>query len=299
MYLQTKKVVIIFIVMIISFMSVITNLYDQAYNQNLNISIISSEELAFNNSYAQNIYSDINTIINEKDASGQHFNLNIYQINESSIQLENIVKSSDVNIIIGDSFNNSIVDIVNREKDKQFILVENSLSLMGQNIVTINTDYQKIFKQINQLTTDKQKSLVIFSNEYSNLALAEYYKSGLSSNENVQVINVEDTSDNVKVKSTILSGLKQGYTNVYSFDPYNNQILIETMDSYTASESDDVEVNYVALNNANVELANSYNSVNSFEYGATKEVFDVIMDMEHEELVSSSKTIVLSNSNAR
>lgn len=232
MYIQTKKVVIIFIVTVISFSSIIYNLYQQLLiADKLAIAIISSEELSFNNSYAQKIFYEISFEMNDEDVN-ESINSNIFQVSsDRDLQLKNAIESNDTNIIYGDNFNQYLVDLIELYPDKQFILIDNSITYDYANVYQINLDYTELFDAINRVSTIDSPSLVILSNEYSTLGYDTYLQSSIATNTNVKLQVVSNSSDNVAVKEEMLTNINDGFADVFVVDPYNNQVIIDAINS--------------------------------------------------------------------
>lgn len=233
MYVQTKKVVILFIVTIISFSSVIYTLYNQLIiADKLAISIISSEELSFNNSYAQKIFYEISFEMNDEQVIDS-INSNIFQVsNDRDFQLKNAIESNDTNIIYGDNFNDYLVELIQLYPEKQFILIDNSRIFEYANVYQINFDYQGLYDSINRVSTVENPSLVIISDEYSALSKDSYLNSDIANNTNIKLQVVSKSADNVAVKDEMLKNIDLGFDNVYVIDPYNNQVIIDAVNSY-------------------------------------------------------------------
>lgn len=232
MYLQTKKVVIIYIVTLITFSSIISSLYRETQDTIPQISIVSSEELSYQVSFAQNVFGDLSI---EGSSSEQlaRYGSSVYQIaNTSSAQFTNIVNSSEMIIVIGDTFNDYLLDQVTNNEDKQFVLIENSNDFDQSNVYQINIDYNQVFTYINQNTSDQNPSLVVLTNQYSDLARELYIEHLIASNPNVKLEIIEDTSDVASFKNVIKEDLANGFVNVYSMDPYNNADLLQVITDF-------------------------------------------------------------------
>lgn len=232
MYLQTKKVVIIYIVTLITFSSIISSLYRETQDTIPQISIVSSEELSYQVSFAQNVFGDLSI---EGSSSEQlaRYGSSVYQIaNTSSAQFTNIVNSSEMIIVIGDTFNDYLLDQVINNEDKQFVLIENSNDFDQSNVYQINIDYNQVFTYINQNTSDQNPSLVVLTNQYSDLARELYIEHSIASNPNVKLEIIEDTSDVASFKNVIKEDLANGFVNVYSMDPYNNADLLQVITDF-------------------------------------------------------------------
>lgn len=240
MYVQTKKVVIIFIVMAITFGSVINTLYNETQNKIPQISVISSEELSYNVSFARAIFDLLSTEGQEKDVDN-YYGSSIYQLSSTSTtQLNNIVKSSNVVIIVGDGFNKSIDEIIAANPDTQFVFVENSETFNFDNTIEIRINYNKIYDSIDRLANEKNKFLLVLSSEYSTLSEEKFFEHKLANNINVKVEVVKKSTDINNFNKTIKTDIQNGFTNVYSLNPYNNQQIEKTILEINKNGSDDL-----------------------------------------------------------
>lgn len=238
MYVQTKKVVIIFIVMIITFGSVINTLYNETQNKIPQISVISSEELSYDISFAQSIFGLLSSEGQENDLAN-YYGSSIYQLSSASTtQLNNIVKSSNVVIIIGDSFNKTIDKIIAANPETQFVFVENSETFNFDNTVEIRLNYNKIYDSIDRLANEKNKFLLVLSSEYSTLSEDKFFEHKLANNINVKVEVMNKSTEINNFNKTIETDFKNGFTNVYSLSPYSNQQIEKTILEFNKSDSD-------------------------------------------------------------
>lgn len=232
MYLQTKKVVVIFIVMIITFLSIINSLYQETQNTIPQISVVSSEELSFKISFAQNITDGFSVTDNQQQQLAR-YGTSLYQISDSSsAQFSNIVNSSEMVVVVGDGFNQFLAKVIEANPEKQFVLIENSALFSFDNVYQINIDYMEIYDMINRVSNDNDKSLVIVSDEYSSLAKNQYYEHEIAANANVKLEIVSNTADVTALADAINNDLKNGFTHIYSLDPYNNSTIITTAAQY-------------------------------------------------------------------
>lgn len=232
MYLQTKKVVIIYIVTLITFSSIITSLYRETQDTITQISVVSGEELSFEVSYAQNIYKQF-TVDDAENEDVARFGASLYQLsNTSSTQLTNIINASEMTIIVGDTFNEFLEDNIKANTEKQFVLVENSIRYDYENVYQININYDQIYDSITRVANDQNKTLLILSAEYSNLSLDTFNNHEISSNPHVKVEIVNESTEVAKLNEIITEDMNFGFTNVYQLNPYNNIDMIELINSY-------------------------------------------------------------------
>lgn len=236
MYLQTKKVVIIYIVTIITAASIINALYNKTQDKIMQISIITSEELSYKTSFAQNIYSEF-SVDGLAEGDINRYGSSLFQLPENSqAQFSSIVNSSEMIIVIGDKFNDILPQSISENTEKQFVLVENSQDIKGENVEGINIDYNQVYEKINRVSSKNNKALVITCSAYSDLALNEYFKSEINSNVNVKLLPVDNTTDIVELKQAIADQLNNGFTNVYSLNPYNNQNVVEAVSDFNEAQ---------------------------------------------------------------
>ncbi len=282
MYVMTKKVVIIYLVTIITFTSLVTTAYQGGLNKSGSIAVVTSEELAFYNTFAQNIFSNIDDSGAVDDKDGRLASENIFQIDDES-QLEKIVGNYDLNIIFGDQFNASIPALVEINSEHQFVLIENSLDIKADNVYQINIDYEQLYARINDKVNKNNKAMVILVDQFSQLSVNSYIDNNIAANPNIKLLTVDNTSDNVKLKAEIADGLEKGFTTVYALDPYNNQLLIESIDEYnqeliTIKQEEKL---------SEIEEANSESSeANSESSEANSESLEVTSTLTEEELES-------------
>lgn len=231
MYVQTKKVVIIFIVTIITFASVIDVLYKDVQSTVPQVSVVSSEELSYKVSFAQNIFNEF-SIEGDDSADLAMYGASIYQIDQKSkAQLSNIVNGSDTIVIIGDTFNDHLEQLITDNASKQFVLVENSGVYDYDNVYQININYNSVYDSINRVSKN-QKSVVVISDEISSLAETRYYEHEIATNGNVKLEVVSNASNVVDLKDKLNKDFAAGFTNVYSLNPYSTSTIIETINDY-------------------------------------------------------------------
>lgn len=233
MYVQTKKVVIIFIVTIITFASVINILYDDAQDTVPQISVVSSEELSYKVSFAQNVFNEF-SIEGDDSTELAMYGASIYQIDQkSNAQLTSIVKGSDTIIIIGDTFNDHLKQLISENPTKQFVLVENSGIYDYNNVYQLNIDYNMVYDSINKVAKNK-KSVVVISDEISALAETKYYDNEIATNGNIKLEVVSDATNVDGLKDALNKDFEAGFTNVYALDPYNISTVIEAINAYNS-----------------------------------------------------------------
>lgn len=313
MYLQTKKVVIIYIVTIITFVSIVSSLYDQTQDKLTQISVISSEEFSYKVSFAQNIYSEL-AINAESSSNISTYASSLYQLtSNSTAQLNNIVSSSQLLIIVGDGFNQNIEELITENPEKQFVMVENSMEFKQDNVYQINIDYNQIFSAIDRVSNEDEQSLVILSDEFSKLSENEYYASSIANNTNVRLEVISNTTDNVAIKQQINKDLNNGFVNVYNLSPYNNSSLLEIINTYnekskqTIDEVDssettseqaqnidtNVQLNFLSLNDG--EYFTQDINVKAYHYDISEEINDAINATLKEKLINGSTEVSISN----
>lgn len=265
MYVQTKKVVIIYIVTIVTFLSILSSFYRDAQDAVRQISVVTSEELSYKISFAQSIFNDL-SIESTDSEEVSLYGASIYQISQkSSAQLTNIVSGSDTIIIVGDTFNEYLADLIEANESKQFVLVENSADFNFDNVYQLNINYKQIYDSINRVSNN-QKSVVVLPSEFSSLAEREYYEHEIATNGNIKLEIIEDTSDVATIEDSLRKDLSNGFTNVYSLDPYNNQTIIEVVDSYN---------NELVANAAESEAASEQSEANSEASEASSEASEI------------------------
>lgn len=327
MYVQTKKVVIIFIVTIITSLSIIVSLYSNNHEQ-VSISVITAEELAFNNSFAQNIFNNISVSgVNGESKNKLRSVASIYQIDDDrEYQFDNVVSSSNINVIFGDQFNAYINDALQAYPNSQFILIENSMEFTADNVFQLSIDYEQLFSYIDSNTSEENKSLLIIATEFSSLGYDKFINSKYANNTNIKLINVQDTSENVKIRNDVDDALSHGFTNVYVLDPYNNQVVLNAVEEYnesltvasetqssetsevkssetsktqsndTSKEIDDIvpaSLIYLALNETEREQGEYYEYAISISYNSFEEIEKVIESNLQGNVVSDSKSYSL------
>lgn len=235
MYLQTKKVVVIFIVTIITFSSIIVSLYNKTQDTIPQISVVSSEELSYQVSFAQNIFGDLSIDGSDKEQVAR-YGASVYQISDSSsAQFTNIVTSSEMTIVIGDNFNGYLTDLIDANEDKQFVLVENSNNYNQDNVYQINIDYNQAFDLVNKNSTDEDQSLLVITTQYSDLARQMFIEHDIASNPNVRLEVVEDTADVSSLNTKLKKDINNGFNHVYSLDPYNNSDIMQVVNDYNTN----------------------------------------------------------------
>ncbi len=263
MYLQTKKVVIIYIVSLITALSIISSLYNEVKETNPQIAVVSPEELSYKVSFAQTILNELTLdVTQEQDVL--HFGSSLFQIDENaSVQFTNIVNSNEITIVIGDSFNSYLPKVIEENEEKQFILFENSANFNYPNVYQLNIDYDEIYSQVNRTANDVNKSLVIVTNQFSNLAENSYYEHSIAANPNVKLVVIDNTTDNVQIKNQILEEMNKGYVNVYSLNPYSNSTIIDTVNEFNADSV--VEISEAQESEETVETTSSESAASEDE----------------------------------
>ncbi len=319
MYLQTKKVVIIYIVTVVSLLSVISTLYNETQDKAMQISVVSAEELSYKISFAQNIYSEFSVDSTDQQELTQ-YGASLYQLTDSSqAQFQNIVNNSDMIVVIGDSFNRGLEQQIVNNEDKQFVLVENSNDFEFDNVYQINIDYTEVYDQINRVSNENNQSLVIICNQYSQLANNIYLEHEIANNPNVKLEIVEDSTDLEAIQKQMETDLQNGFTNVYSLDPYNNSTINETIikyndakaletktsetDSEVASsetteqvvETKDSTLRYLSLNHNEYLSEHTDTNLVSNIYDVKSQINSLIKQVLDEQLISGDIEISISN----
>lgn len=325
MYLQTKKVVIIYIVTIITFVSIVSSLYSQTQDKLTQVSVISSEEFSYKVSFAQNIYSEF-AIDAEASSINSTYTSSLYQLSSNSTaQLNNIVASSELLVIVGDDFNESLESLISENPEKQFVMVENSMEFNQDNSYQININYDQVFSAINRVSNEEEQSLVILSDEFTKLSENEYYSNDIANNPNVKLEVISNTTDNVAFKQQINKDLNNGFVNVYNFSPYNNSSLLDIINAYnqkteetsteeTSSEQNQeesseqtqdesteqkkesksaVKLKYLSLND-NAYINNDSN-VEAYTYDISQQINDAIDATLNQKMKHGSTEVSISN----
>ncbi len=321
MYLQTKKVVIIYIVTLITGISIISSLYSEVKETNPQIAVVSPEELSYKVSFAQTVLNQLTLDVTKED-DVLHFGSSLFQIDENaSVQFSNIVNSNEIIIVIGDKFNSFLPKVIEDNETKQFILIENSYSFNAPNVYKLNIDYEEIYNQVNRTTNDHNKSLVVVTSQISNVAENMYYENAIAANSNVKLVVISNTTDNVQIKSQLMQEIEKGYTNIYSLNPYSNSTIIDTVNEYNsqlssetsndseqssdseATESENqvenkvsqVKLKYLTLNQN--EYISEYNnsSLSAYIYDLNKYLIELVETSLGGDLVTGSKTISITN----
>ncbi len=323
MYLQTKKVVIIYIVSLITALSIISSLYNEVKETSPQIAVVSPEELSYKVSFAQTVLNELTLdVTQEQDVL--HFGSSLFQIDENaSVQFTNIVNSNEITIVIGDSFNSYLPSLIEENEEKQFILLENSANFNYPNVYQLNIDYDEIYSQVNRTANDVNKSLVIVTNQFSDLAENSYYEHNIAANPNVKLVVIDNTSDNVQIKNQILEEMNKGYVNVYSLNPYSNSIIIDTVNEFNAdsvaevSEEQDEEkaiaesssensvdenepiksakLKYLTLNQNEYISESNNNNLGAYIYDLNNYLLDIVEDSLTGELQTGQRTISITN----
>lgn len=312
MYLQTKKVVVIYIVTIITFISIVSSLYDQTQDKLTQISVISSEEFSYKVSFAQNIYSEF-AIDAESSSNISTYASSLYQLtSNSTAQLNNIVSSSELLIIVGDGFNETIEDLVTENPEKQFVMIENSMEFDQDNVYQINIDYEEVFSAIDRVSNEDEQSLVILSDEFSKLSENQYYSNSIANNPNVRLEVISNTTDNVAIKQQINKDLNNGFVNVYNLSPYNNSSLLEiintfnenvdqsnakVVDSEVGSEvvkknQQNVHLKFLSLNDS--EYISQQSNIEAYHYDISEEINEAIDATLKEKLMHGNTEVSIS-----
>lgn len=323
MYLQTKKVVIIYIVTIITFVSIISTLYQDAQDTIPQISVISSEELSYKVSFAQSAYNEL-SLAGDDSSEFAMYGASIYQIaQKSSAQMNSIVNGSDTTIIIGDTFNEFISQMITENETKQFVLIENSQIFDYDNVYQININYSGIYDAINRLSKE-QKSVVYVTDKFSELAENQYLNHDIAANGNVKIEVINNSVDQVGVKAMLQQDLEDGFTNVYSLDPYNNAIIIEEVNNFNetliekqseaklsevgSENSEEVQseviadepvvkaqLKYLTLNQVDFESQDANSNIKKYEYDVSANMEDVTKATQSEHLLSKNELISITN----
>lgn len=152
MYVQLKKVVIVFIFLI----SIIALLGFQNYQLKgtfYNILLVSSEDDTTTESLTKEVWDQVANLNVDEDITKYYTNINYKYLEVKNPQdlkrnLENQNGVNDMTIIIGDDYNDYLQDFIDTHPTSKIILIENNSNLSGENVFKINIDWDEIFLSV-------------------------------------------------------------------------------------------------------------------------------------------------------
>ncbi|MFV0246734.1 MAG: hypothetical protein ACK5HS_02230 [Mycoplasmatales bacterium] len=252
MYIHTKKVVIISLVVLITLFSIIIKQYNTIHSIVNNITFITPEYKEYDSTYQKlfssyitdqiNIYNEENIDnVNKVDYAYSAYQLSSLQ--EAKTQFSQIVQRSESIMIYSEFYNDFLFDVIKEYPDKQFYLINNNSDQIKnyKNIINIKFDYSKFIDLIIKNISKEDKVLFIYEDKYTNLDYLQAYLDKHFDSEQYTLLKVEDVSKGAQVISQLNNAIDSGVTKVISLDIYNQKLLVDTITKYNSDVQSEIE----------------------------------------------------------
>ena len=234
-HIRVKHIVIPSIVFAITLIIVTFNYYTLVANPTFDVGLlyngpgvtVQSEEKAVWDSLVdvQNKYKD-----DENSSSYEEINLNSYNKPKLTAgQLGEIVANKEVLYVLGDSFNDVLLNEINDNKRTKFILIDNSMDFVQPNVIQISFDDFAIAKEaaVSLFSTSKTKQILYITTVPIDLQKdkIESFKDSIPHAE-VTVEYVKDINNNVAIVESLDRLYSNGYDSVYVANSELNEVVI-------------------------------------------------------------------------
>ncbi len=271
MYIMTKKVIIVSIVIFITFSSIILSQREKLNLQQLDIAIVSPESKGYETSYMNTLTTDLNQII--LDYNSENINnldpdaftsasSSVYQVNkenEIKMQLQTIINDNEMIILFSDVYNKYLENFIVKNPQKKFVLVYNSSEFEYPNVDYININLDEILNEykddILNLTNTKK---IIYIDSIANIgnsnAQKEIFDSIFADELEIEYIILSDIDNNTELINELSNLYEDGYDLIISFSKYNQKAVIDSVNSY--NEQINLELNSISVENEESSLTN-------------------------------------------
>ncbi len=273
---QLKHIIIISIIVIYTFGAILLDLKNQIYNPTLNIAFIyDSMDLGVEND-ANQVWEALNEIQSSFDfekIDTRYDSIELQNVNLTGSMNDHIgeyAAKNEVVTIFGDSYNDEMEDVILRNPQTDFIMIDSGYEKEYNNLTKIEIDNTTKVEKISQEIIDNTKTnkvLFVASAEDAEIQYQDFLNQ-VSADPSIRVepLVFSDTSDNVSIKKELLAKFNEGYDTVYVATRELNKIVIET-----ASEvQSDIITNISEVNAQNEELI-SQNSETSADTSESDE----------------------------
>lgn len=156
----------------------------------------------------------------------------------SEKKFNEIINNKNIILVLGDDYNEVLNNILDRNKSKQFILVDNSEEFKQKNVSTITYDYKTesngaAITLLEHSVNDQY--LYISTNTQNNDIAYNLFEEKILKSQPEAVVEhyiVTDIYNNSNIISTIDDYCKLGFDNFYIADPEIAEITISTLVKY-------------------------------------------------------------------
>lgn len=265
--LQLKHLIIVGIVVIYTFGAIFLELTNELYNPTLNVAFVYNKTNLFEDNEATNIWTSlekIQTEYNKKSDSElqqnpeyRYDNIQLQNVNISSsmsTKLSEYAAKNEVIVLLGNSYNQIISEIIRNNPTTKFILIDSGYKGEFSNLQKIDIDYQAKFDKITgeiKANTETKKILYVDTKQEDDTLYALFENEMNSLNDDYDIIRyqVKNIDDKVEVKNDLLKLYDQGIDYVYVENQELNKVVIET----TQEVQDEINTNLAAIDKVKEE----------------------------------------------
>ncbi len=262
---QLKHLLIFGLIVVFTFTSILLDLRNQIYNPTLNIAFVyDSLELGVEND-ANQAWEALNGIQKDIDFTNlnSHYDsIELQNVNLSGSMIDHIGEyavKNEVVVVYGDSYNEKIGEVIDKNPQTEFIMIDSNYDNNYLNLSQIeidNTDKLSVIGEQVANATKTKKVLFVANSEDAENQLEGFTKE-VNSQEKCKITPLifDDASDNVAIKKALLKEFNNGYDSVYVATRELNKIVIETAEEVQVDILDDRET--VDTTNNQIEQDNA------------------------------------------
>lgn len=290
MYVQLKKVVIIFIFLI----SIIFLLAFQNYQLKgtfYNILVVSNQEETSTESLTKVLWEQIEDLNTDEDILKYYTNINYRYLEVKNPQdlirnLNEQSSSNDLIVIIGDSYNKYLPRFIEENPSKKIVLVESNSEIKGENVYKISLDWESIYFKVseyieyqyeqaikNKSINKEDKLKVVYFKESKEDIKYEDFKEIIS--ENIDLIPIEINQSVNDLNKEIKDYYNSGINNFINLNFEKQSDITKTLVSlqkdningvynYNKNKEENDEVIYQKIKYLNIYNYN--NSLGEYDY---------------------------------
>lgn len=311
MYIQTKKVIILFIFLITIIIGLVYKGQEKDINVINNLLISSDSDLKENN-FSKKTLDSLNSLnINKENGKKKEINNSFITVKETTSftsVISNQGKDKDNIIIIGQKYDKYISKVVEQYPTTKFILIESKFNAVEENVVTININWERLFKTIisNLKLSDGTTLVYILNNNEYEKEVMQKFQSQVSLDGRYQMKVLYSDSTNI---SEELDKEYKDYKNTQYFCfnyKIQNQIIKELVSLQTENvyevqkeqnkNSDDkTELNYLKIEYTGLYIPNLYGEYD-YTLDGNIEKRNIIKELYDIDLITTLEKIMTGDS---
>ncbi len=255
--MQLKHLVIVGIVVLYTFGTIFIQLTNELYNPTLNVAFIYNKTSLFEENEASSIWSTLEEIqqyYNSQTGIKDFDTMQLENANitpEMSSRLSEYATKNEMIVLLGDSYNSVIWDIVKNNPNTKFIMINSEFKNNANNLHKIDIDFNdkisNVTRKISQVTGTKKVLYVDTKSETRDL-FSSFVNKMNALDPKIEVIRyqVDNIDNKVDIKNKLTEYYKDGIDFVYVENQELNKIVIET----TKGVQEEINDNLLAIKEA-------------------------------------------------